>query len=291
MRIRLAAATAVAVLGAALTACANTTDDSIGQESTNPASSQSARPGTGSVWVADQEGDSLTVLDAATNAVATTVTGLKHPHNVQVSRDGSRVYAVTGDNRVVAIDATNYTVDAVAPTGPAPAHVIEAPNDKVYVTNADDGAVSVYQTAGLTPVGRIDLGGMPHGLRAADDGSVVVVANTSAGTLDLIDPTTDQRSGEVPVGSQPAQVAVSADGRYAYAGVTGSTATSGPFTFVVGGGGGGSIGTTSSGSPRRSPNIGRGSTASIPTRSRQPSSLWWGRRPRSSFRLICRASG
>ena len=224
MRIRLAAATAVAVLGAALAACANTTDDSTGQESTNPASSQSARPGTGSVWVADQEGDSLTVLDAATNAVATTVTGLKHPHNVQVSRDGSRVYAVTGDNRVVAIDATNYTVDAVAPTGPAPAHVIEAPNDKVYVTNADDGTVSVYQTAGLTPVGRIDLGGMPHGLRAADDGSVVVVANTSAGTLDLIDPTTDQRSGEVPVGSQPAQVAVSADGRYAYAGVTGPPA-------------------------------------------------------------------
>ncbi|GJF11755.1 hypothetical protein NGTWS0302_10980 [Mycolicibacterium cyprinidarum] len=225
MKMRLAAATAVIVLGAALTACANDSNDSDSTDSpapssTTPASSQSARAGTGSVWVADQEGDSLTVIDADTNAVTTTVTGILHPHNVQVSRDGTTVYAVTGDNRVVAIDTTNYTVGAVAPTGPAPAHVIEAPNDKVYVTNADDGTVSVYQAAGLKPAGRIDLGGMPHGLRPAADGSVIVVANTVAGALDLIDPATDRPTGTIPVGDQPAQVAVSDDGRYAYAGVT-----------------------------------------------------------------------
>ena len=105
-------------------------------------------------------------------------------------------------------------------TGPAPAHVIDAPNRKVYVTNTADGTVSVYQAPGLQPVGRIQLGDMPHGLRAAAGGSVIVVANTMAGALDLIDPATDQSTGTIPVGPGPAQVAVTADGRYAYAGIT-----------------------------------------------------------------------
>jgi DNA-binding beta-propeller fold protein YncE len=96
------------------------------------------------------------------------------------------VYAVNNsDDTGVAIDPATYTVAVVASTGPAPAHVIDAPNGKVYVTNTGDGTVSVYQGPGLQPVGRIQLGDMPHGLRAAAGGSVIVVANTMAGALDL----------------------------------------------------------------------------------------------------------
>jgi YVTN family beta-propeller protein len=172
------------------------------------------------VWVANEDGDSLSVIATETNEVVATVAGIKHPHNVQVSRDGDTVYAVSASNLVVAIDAATYAVNAVAQTGGAPAHVIEAPTGKVYVTNADDGTVSVYQGPKLAPGGEIDLGGMPHGLRSAAGGSVIVVANTMAGRLDLIDPATDQPTGSVPVGTEPAQVAVTADGRYAYSGVT-----------------------------------------------------------------------
>jgi YVTN family beta-propeller protein len=173
------------------------------------------------VWVANEGADSLAVLDTATNAVSATVTGLKKPHNVQVGRDGGTVYAVSSTtNTVVAIDAAAYTVKAVASTGSGPAHVIEAPNGRVYVTDANDGTVSVYQGPELRPDGRIDLGGMPHGLRAAAGGSVIVVANTMAGALNVIDPATDRLSGTVAVGTGPAQVAVTANGRYAYAGIT-----------------------------------------------------------------------
>jgi YVTN family beta-propeller protein len=132
-----------------------------------------------------------------------------------------RVYAVSNsDDTVVAIDPATYKVAAVAATGPAPAHVIDAPNGKVYVTNMGDGTVSVYRGLGLQPVGRIQLGDMPHGLRPAAGGSVIVVANTLSGALDLIDPATDTSTGAVPVGSGPVQVAVTSDGRYAYTGIT-----------------------------------------------------------------------
>jgi len=186
------------------------------QQATAPA----AAPRSGSVWVADEGHDSITVIDAATNAVTMTLTGITAPHNIQVARDGAVVYAVSSAGVVVAIDPTTYRVSATAPTGAQPAHVIEAANGKVYVTNSGDGTVSVYQAPGLSPAGLIRLDGMPHGLRPAAGGSVIVVANTMDGALDLINPTTDTYEGAVPVGTSPAQVAVTADGKYAYTGIS-----------------------------------------------------------------------
>lgn len=210
----------VGVLLVAVSACsAGRTVDS----DTSASSATSGLPtnGTGSVWVADEAGNSLTVLDAATDNVTTTLTGLPGPHNVQVSGDGATVYASSSTtDTVVAIDAATYRVTATAATGSEPAHVIEAPNGKVYVANSGEGTVSVYRGPNLRPVGRIVVGGMPHGLRAAADGSVVVVANHMAGAVDLIDAHTDQMLGAVPVGEGPAQVAVTADGQYAYTGTT-----------------------------------------------------------------------
>ncbi|AEV73404.1 hypothetical protein MycrhN_2836 [Mycolicibacterium rhodesiae NBB3] len=220
MNIRLVAAAAVVTLAAALAGCSGATTVSSNQPLTTTAPAGTSRVVSGSVWVADEGGESLTVVDAATNTVAMTVTGIKGPHNVQVGRAGATVYAVSDSNTVMAIDAATYTVAAVAATGSAPAHVIEVPNGKVYVSNSGDGTVSVYQARGLEATGRIDLGGMPHGLRPAAGGSLIVVANTMAGTVDLIDPANDRFLGSVPVGPGPAQVAVTADGRYAYAGIT-----------------------------------------------------------------------
>ena len=174
---------------------------------------------TGSVWVADEGADSISVIDVATHSVAMTLAGIAAPHNVQTVREGAVVYATSGAEVVVAIDPMTYRVTASAPTGPHPAHVIEAPNGKVYVTNAGDGTVSVYQGQGLVPIGEITLGGMPHGMRSAAGGSVIVVANMTAGTLDLIDPATDRPGGAVSVGNSPVQVAVSSNGRYAYTGL------------------------------------------------------------------------
>ena len=188
-----------------------------GKPQDSPAASPAA---TGSVWVADEGADSLTVIDAASNTVTATLTGITGPHNVSVSPDGAVVYAVSSAGVVVAIDPASYRVSAAARTGSEPTHVIEAPNGKVYGTDSGDGTVSVFQAPGLNPLGRIRVDGMPHGLRAAAGGSVIVVANTMDGAIDLIDPATDKYIGAVPVGSSPAQVAVSADGKFAYTGIS-----------------------------------------------------------------------
>lgn len=112
---RLAAAVALGVL---LAACSHGTPVS---PSGIPTSTAPGAPAAaGSVWVANEGGDSLTVLNSATNTVAATLTGIKYPHNVQVSRDAATVYAVSNSaNLVIAIDPTTLKVAAVAATGPA----------------------------------------------------------------------------------------------------------------------------------------------------------------------------
>jgi YVTN family beta-propeller protein len=206
-RRRLVAVAALAVLLGAAGGCARTGD-------------KPPAPRTGSVWVADEGANSLSVINASSDTVAMTVAGITAPHNVQVSRDGSVVYATSSAGLVIAIDPATYRITATAPTGAHPAHVIEAPNGKVYVTNADDGTVSVYQGRDLVPAGRITVGGMPHGQRPAAGGSLIVIANMMENALDLIDSSTDQPIGAVPVGTSPVQVAVTADGQFAYTGIS-----------------------------------------------------------------------
>ena len=72
----------------------------------------------GTVWVADEEGTSITVINATTNKVITTLDGIEGPHNLQVAPDGKTVWAVSGHEALaVMIDADNYTVHGVVPTG------------------------------------------------------------------------------------------------------------------------------------------------------------------------------
>ncbi|WP_133566747.1 YncE family protein [Bacteriovorax stolpii] len=52
----------------------------------------------GSVWVANEDGNSITVINARTNKVLTTLTGIEGPHNLQVSPDNKTVWIVSGHN-------------------------------------------------------------------------------------------------------------------------------------------------------------------------------------------------
>lgn len=145
----------------------------------------------GTVWVANEDGDSLSAIDAATGAVVTTVSGIESPHNVQVSPDGGTVWAVSGHaNALVALDAATYELLGTAPTGASPAHVVVSPDgEQVLVTNSGDDTLSVYDAASLELRATVDLSAGPHGLRPTPDGTAVVVANTTAGTVDVSTPT------------------------------------------------------------------------------------------------------
>jgi len=79
----------------------------------------------GTVWVANEGSGSLTAIDAATNKVVTTLTGVEGPHNLQVSPDGRSVWAVSGhDSLALMVDGVTF---AEAWTGRLESTLLDVP--------------------------------------------------------------------------------------------------------------------------------------------------------------------
>jgi len=180
----------------------------------------------GTIWVADENGNSITVIDASMNEVVTTLMGIEGPHNLQVSPDGATVWAVSGhDNLAVQIDTRTYAVLGTTPTGEHPAHIIATPDGStVYVTNGGDNSVTVIDAATKEVITTIPVGEFPHGLRPSPDGRWIYVANASDTTLSVIDTTTNEGVTNIEVGERPVQVAFDPNGEYVYFSLNGENA-------------------------------------------------------------------
>ncbi|TFD78281.1 cytochrome D1 domain-containing protein [Cryobacterium fucosi] len=181
---------------------------------------------TGTVWVANEDGGSLTAIDAASNTVATTLTGIESPHNVQASADGRSVWAVSGTTSMaVKIDSSSLAVTGTVATGAMPTHVVVTPDLKTsYVSNNADNTVTAINTTTMESTATIAVGTGPHGLRPSPDGEWIYVANIGGTTLSVIDTATNSQVAEVEVGTTPAQVAFSPDGRFVYTSLSGEGA-------------------------------------------------------------------
>ncbi len=191
---------------------------------TDPSAAQSGVQG--SVWVANEEGDSVSVINAATNQVAVTLTGIPGPHNIQAAADGKSVWAISGHSALaLAIDPTTYTVRGVVPTGRDPAHVILTPNGQTaYVTNSSEDTVTVIDTNAMTVTATIAVGKFPHGLRPSPDGQWIYVANVNSNTVSVIDAASNRKIADVEVGQKPVQVGFAPDGRFVYVSLNGENA-------------------------------------------------------------------
>ncbi len=178
---------------------------------------------TGSIWIANEAGNSLTIVNAETNKAIATLTGIEGPHNVQLSPDSKTVWAVSGHKSLaVAIDTATYKLKGTVPTGKMPAHIIITPNGKsIYVTNGEDNTVTVIDAATMKTVTTIPVGKMPHGLRSSPDGKWIFVANNNDITVSVIETATNTKVADVEVGQKPAQVGFSPDGKYIYVSING----------------------------------------------------------------------
>lgn len=175
----------------------------------------------GSIWVANEGSGSLTVLDAATNEVAATLTGVPAPHNVQAG-NGATVLATSAFGTALRFER-DYHPTWELDAGAHPAHVIQLPRGDVYVTDEEGNAVSAFTAPALART-RIAVGRAPHGLRASPDGRLVVVANRESGTVTFVDASRREAVAEVAVGAEPVQVAFARDGRRVYVTLRGEDA-------------------------------------------------------------------
>jgi YVTN family beta-propeller protein len=225
-RIRLLAVAGTAVLTAATLGFIALTGERPDEGTADTVRTAHTGMVTGTVWVANEDGGTLTAIDAATNQVATTLDGIDGPHNVQIGPDGASLWTVSGhDSFAAMLDTPSMELHGAVPTGGSPAHVVVTPDGATaYTTNAADGTVTAIDTATMRAVATIPAGAGPHGLRPSPDGRWIYVANVSGTTLSVIDTTTNTLVDDIVVGRAPAQVAFSPDGRFLYASLNGEDA-------------------------------------------------------------------
>lgn len=212
-------AVAAATTGLLLVSGCGTADP---QPSTTTPAASATPAGSQWVWVATEGDDALSVIDAETGELVSVVHGLPAPHNVQSTADGDGVWA-TSTSGVVQVEAATLGLVGTAGSGDHPAHVVGGPDGSVWVTSAGDGSLWQHDP-GLDQRVRHDLGGAPHGMRVSADGSFAAVANTAAGTVDLVDLTAGDATlpvRSVKVGPSPIQVAIDASGERVYVAVAG----------------------------------------------------------------------
>ncbi|MER6467293.1 Ig-like domain repeat protein [Streptomyces collinus] len=114
------------------------------------------------LFLADRSHDQIVVTDAA-GKVTRTITGLPQVRDLDLSTDGSTLYAaVYGADKIVAIDTTSLAQTAEYPTGAGtiPSHLAYA-DGRIWFGYGDqwDSGLGVVDLTGETPAVTLDVGG------------------------------------------------------------------------------------------------------------------------------------
>ena len=197
------------------------------------------------VYMADEEGDTVTVLDATSFARLATIPVGREPHNVQVSPDGRWAWvtvnadiepktkeeekhpatgmskreheAMSEIGQVWVIETATDQVVAKVLVGKHPAHVVLAPDGRLaFVTNGGENTVSVVDATDRKVIGTIPVGAYPHGIRVSPDGREAYVANLKGGAVSVIDTEARREVATIAVGKGPAQVGFTPGGNTAF---------------------------------------------------------------------------
>ena len=127
-----------------------------------------------------------------------------------------------GNNTVEVIDVFAGKVMHSIPGLAQPQGPLYVPGaDKLYVANAEDGKVRVYDGATYTLRKTIDFGADPDNVRYdATSNKIFVGFGEDDGGIAMVDPSTDQRVGEVyKTGGHPESFQVEANGGHIFANV------------------------------------------------------------------------
>ena len=114
------------VLGATLLACGSNCADAY------------------TVYVSNEKGNSLTVIDSETLQVLTTIPVGQRPRGIMLTKDGKRVLiCASDDDTVQVLDVASREVVADLPSGPDPELLdIHPSGSPVYIANEDDNLLT-----------------------------------------------------------------------------------------------------------------------------------------------------
>jgi YVTN family beta-propeller protein len=191
------------------------------------------------VYVSNEDGHSVTVIDAAKSEAIATIPVGKRPRGMKLNRDGTRLLvALSGlpkcpphvpdeecaklerdlaADGVAIVDTASNKVIRVIKAGSDPEQFDISPDGKrLFVANEDAALLSVIDVERGTAIASIPVGREPEGVGITPDGQWVLVTNESDSSVSMVDTNTLKVSRSVRVGQRPRDLAFTPDSKTAY---------------------------------------------------------------------------
>jgi len=152
------------------------------------------------VYITNSAGDSIHVIDPATNKVVQVIKGIEAAHGIGFAPDGRRVYVSDeADSTLDVVDRKTGKIVKKVPLSGHPNNIaITKDGGRVVVGIADDpGALDVIDTASLKLAKSIPVNGRLHNVYVTPDNKFVVTGSIRTKVLTVIDLKTEQVAWEL----------------------------------------------------------------------------------------------
>jgi len=162
------------------------------------------------IYVANMRDVSVTVIDVALRKEIARIRTGRMPVQVGFTPDGRSAFvSLARENAIAIIDTSRRVVIGRRSVGRGPVQVFSSGDGKtIYVANQGrekrpDNRLSLVPVAGAARPVHIETGAGAHGVSVSDDGSLIAVTNTYAGTLSVVDAAKAKVIATIPVGRGP----------------------------------------------------------------------------------------
>jgi PQQ-dependent catabolism-associated beta-propeller protein len=200
-------------------------------------SCRSAPPPIPLVYVSDEDGGEVLVVDPATASVVAHIPVGKRPRALKVSHDGKRLFvALSGSPRggsgvdeahlppadraadgVGVVDLTTRKLVSTLPSGRDPESFDLSPDgETLYVSNEETAELTVLDVTSGFVRGRVHVGREPEGVTMRPDGKVVFVTSELDNEVTAVDTATRTVVGHMPTAARPRSVVFARDGLTAF---------------------------------------------------------------------------
>ena len=166
------------------------------------------------VYVSNEKGNSLTLIDSETLEVLETVPVGQRPRGIILTKDGSKLLiCASDDDTVQVLDVASRKIVGELPSGPDPELLdIHPSGSPVYIANEDDNLLTVIDLADEKVLAEVEVGVEPEGVGTSPDGKTVVVTSETTNMAHFIDAETYEIVDNVLVGTRPRFAEFTADG-------------------------------------------------------------------------------
>jgi YVTN family beta-propeller protein len=180
-------------------------------------SAASARAETVRIYITNSAGDSIHVVDPATNKVVQEIKGIEAAHGIAFAPDGSKVYVSNeSDTTLDVFDRESGKLVKKIPLSDHPNNIAVTKNgDRVVVAIArEPGAVDVIDTKTLTLKKTIPVHGRLHNIYVTPDGKYAVMGSIPKKLLTVVDLATEEIAWELKMdlGVRPMSIEANDDG-------------------------------------------------------------------------------